>query len=267
MNKFLSIILVIICLLISFSQNNSFAQSKNSKILLIDKMTSWDGLDYVRLMEIAAQNGIELNLATGYKANPKILDGSYKGIIVFGGGGGHNEDSYGGTTGEQLVDLQTFTKNGGRFVFFPLPRIAKFNDELRNLYRISTGSEFMTPFGKSVLAISGGQLTPLWEGIEVGSKKSYKKNLSLQTYFASLSPDQSYTSFANQEGEKRKVSIYNTIKKGEYLFISSFSTGGGGISYRNIGNILHDGNISAWDNEIAAEKLILWLVGRLAYPK
>jgi len=109
------------------------AGQENPRVLLIDKMAGWDNLNYLRLLEISAQNGIELELATGSNANPKILDGGYSGIIVFGGGRGASRNSYGGTTGEQLVDLQLFTKKGGRFAFFALPMLSVFNDELRNL--------------------------------------------------------------------------------------------------------------------------------------
>jgi hypothetical protein len=62
------------------------AGQENPRVLLIDKMAGWDNLNYLRLLEISAQNGIELELATGFNANPKILDGGYRGNIVFVGG-------------------------------------------------------------------------------------------------------------------------------------------------------------------------------------
>jgi hypothetical protein len=266
MNKLRSVIVVLVVLTVALLAGSPlFAQPPRAKVLLIDKMTGWDGQQYLQLMEIAAGLDIDLILSTGYTANPKILESGYNGIIVFGGGGGENNNSRGETTAEQLVDLQIFTKRGGRIAFFALPKIRDFNDELRNLFKISAGSELMTTPKKKVYSTQGRALTPLWDGLEVGSKKSYDADLGLWTYFASLNVGQEYTTIANQEGETRKVSIHDKLGDGEYLFISSFSTGGGGIPFRNIGNILHDRNISAWDNEKAAERLLLWLVGNRSY--
>lgn len=258
----------LVTILVTITAQSVFAQEGESKVMLIDKMTGWNGQEYLRLLELAAAKNIKLVLATGDKANPKILEGGYAGVIVFGGGGGGgwNQKSYGGTTAEQLVDLQLFTKKGGRIAFFALPRMGDFNDELQNLFKIAAGSELITPLEKSVFSIGGKDLAALWDGLEVGSKKSYEADLGLRTYFASLDSEQDYISIANCEGEQRKVSIHSKLGEGEFLFISSFSTGGGGIAYRNIGNILHDGNISAWDNEKAAERMLLWLAGRTPYP-
>lgn len=237
--------------------------SKPSRILLMDKMTGWDGQDYMRLLEIGAKKNIEVVLATGYNAKPDILDGNFDGIIIFGGGGGSNDRSYGGTSAEQLVDLQLFTKKGGRLAFFCLPRMTYFNDELRNLFKISVGSDYsLTPRNKEVISVDGTVLASFWANLEVGSKKSYEKDLGLRVYFASLDPQQVTTSAKNQEGELRKLSVMGSFGEGKYIFISSFSTGGGGIACRNIGNILHDGNIFAWDNEAATDRLLGWLVSR-----
>ena len=140
-----------------------------------------------------------------------------------------------------------------------------FNEELQSLFKIAAGSDDLTPPKKEIISVPGATLCALWDSLEVGSKKSYE-DVALRTYFDTLSVDQQYTAMRNVEGEIRKTSVHAKLGNGEYVFISNFATGGGGISYRNCGNLLHDGNIDDWDNLIAAERLLDWLVGRTPYP-
>jgi len=225
------------------------------KILLIDRMADWDNLTYTRLIEIAASKGVKVDIFDGHQF---IIDDSYNGIIVFGGGD-YKNPGYGGISPDRLRDLCNFAGGGGRFVFFALPRLAIINDSLRWACGPTVASEYITPPGKDVISVPGGVLSEMWSGLEIGSKTAYDE-VSLQTYFES--PLEPYTSMSNLDGVQRKTSVSGGFNSGgEYLFISNFATGDGDIQYRNNGNFLHDGNIDGWDNQKAVEILIDWLVG------
>lgn len=230
------------------------------KILLIDGMANWDDLTYTRLIEIAASKGVEVDI---FDNKHFIVDDRYDGIIVFGGGGGDYRSSS-GTSRSLLEELHGFNVDGGRFIFFALPRLAIHNGFIGNpwIYSITVASEDISPPGRDFISVPGGVLSEMWSGLIIGSRTSYDE-VSLQTYFkAKYIENFSHTSMSNRNGEQKITSISQVQHgKGDFLFVSNFVTGDADIKYRNEGNFLHDGNIDGWDNQRAAEILIDWLVG------
>ncbi|MCK4644459.1 hypothetical protein KAU32_12590 [bacterium] len=251
----LSIIVVVLSLYV-------FPKAANSKrILLIDRMTHWDGLNYMSLCELAVKYNVRIDLATGSKAKYEISNDKYSAIIIFGGGGGGNHKGYAGISSNLLSKLYSFVKAGGNLAFFTLPRMKDFNEDLHNLFSLYVGKEYITSNArKTRTMVKPGEIFwNKWKGLMIGSKESYPEYLAIMTYFAALNADQKYTETTNKSGDKRKLSIEGTVGKGKYLFISNFATGGGGIGYRNEGNILHDKNIDFRDNKKAGEILLEWL--------
>lgn len=238
----------------------------NPAILLVDMMQRWDGQDYIFFKELAKQSNIDLQLHIDDRNPPEITGEHFVGLIIFGGGGGDNNRGYGGITSGLLNEIHQFVEKGGRVAFFSLPRLAQFNELLEKQFKLTIAEEFLTTRKHSLL-VDGGVFLRIWEGLEVGSKTaSYDKHISVCTKYAKLD-DKQIETFLPVENSRihRKTSLYGKIGHGEYVFTSSFCTGGGGIRIRNAANIFRDKNIDSWDNSKAARLLVEWLAKRRNY--
>ncbi len=164
-------------------------------------------------------------------------------------------------------------------VFFAMPRLSEFNEEMRESFGIIVGEGNILS-RPDALFVPGGTLSDLWDGLLIGSTTPYcptkicswrydrhKTILRLSTYFGVLSPTLDYTSISVSNGDSRKMSVHGAIGSGEFLFVSSFVTGGGGHDYRNKGNFLNDWNLRVADNREAANALINWLVGSKSWEE
>lgn len=251
---------------------SSFLFAQSSRFLLIDKMTGWDGQKYTKLQVLAAKVGGQLTLITGYEDDiPNLSD--YKGVIVMCGGGGYNEKGYGGVQEKEMIEFRTYIKKGGNVCFFVLPRLADFNTTLQDGFGVMVVEESVTSTDSWEIHNRGEEILPLWSGITIGSKEPYTTStayteksmsaLALRSYFESLKSDYTTTTMkSNTTGKMRTMSVQGIIGSGSFIFLTSYSTGGGGISFRNCGNILTDENIDIWDNEEAAEKLFRWFLNK-----
>jgi hypothetical protein len=238
------------------------ASAELPTVLLVDKMAGWDGYNYQKLQVIAAKAGVKLVVDNSTKSsNPNFLD--YPGLIVMSGGGGHNHKSHGYIQEAEILQLLRYVKDGGRLWLFVLPSLADFNPLLQDSFEFMVVEEKVTNANSKEVHLNGDFLSELWRGLMVGSGRAYESNLGIKGYFESLNADHEISEYTSAEsGRPRTTGISGCIGLGSFMAVASFASGGGGIKYRNLGNMLTDENIENWDNEEAAERVIRWLTNQ-----
>jgi uncharacterized caspase-like protein len=174
-----------------------------------------------------------------------------------------------------LEDVRRLVEQGGKAVMFIRREHSKYNGDFQELFSISVAGEWslltIPATEEKIVSFKGEDYCPLFKGLNVIGGMVVPDRLdnlgrpmalrvvSIQSYLITVGEGW-VRSFLTVKGEKKCLSAWRRLGKGEILFLVSFDGGS------NSEPFLKDGYIEIGENNEAAMRLARWLAGKSPFP-